>query len=143
MSVEQNKAVVRRLVEEVINKGNIGLFDELVASDLVDHALPPGFPPGAQGTKQFFGLLRAAFPDLRYAIESAVGEGDYVVQRLTAQGTMKGEFMGMKPNGKHAVWSSMDFVRLKDGKVVEYWGIEDQLSMLQQLGFAPTLGQSR
>jgi predicted ester cyclase len=88
-------------------------------------------------------LLRAAFPDLRYAIESAVGEGDYVVQRLTAQGTMKGEFMGMKPNGKHAVWSSMDFVRLKDGEVVEYWGIEDQLSMLQQLGFAPTLGQSR
>ena len=142
MSVEQNKATVRRLIEEVINKGNIDLFDELVASDLVDHALPPGFPPGAQGTKQFFRLLRAAFPDLRYTIENAVGEGDYVTQRLTAQGTMKGELMGMPPSGKHAVWSSMDFVRLKDGKVVEYWGIEDQLSMLQQLGFAPAPGQS-
>ena len=143
MSVEQNKAVVRRLVEEVINKGNIGLFDELVASNLVDHALPPGFPPGAQGTKQFFSLLRAAFPDLRYAIENVVGEGDYVVQRLTAQGTMKGEFMGMPPSGKHAVWSSMDLIRLKDGKVAEYWGIDDRLSMLQQLGFAPTPGQGR
>ena len=141
MSVEQNKAVIRRLVEEVINKGNIGLFDELVASNLVDHALPPGFPPGAQGVKQFFSLLRAAFPDFHYTIEGVVGEGDYVVQRLTAQGTMKGEFMGMPPSGKHAVWSSMDFIRLKDGKVVEYWGIEDQLSMLQQLGFAPTPGQ--
>ena len=142
MSVEQNKAVVRRLVEEVINKGNIGLFDELVASNLVDHALPPGFPPGLQGVKQFFSVLRAAFPDFRYTIEDMIGEGDYVVQRLTAQGTMKGEFMGMKPHGKHAVWSSMDFTRLKDGKVVEYWGIEDQLSMLQQLGLAPTPGQS-
>ena len=142
MSVEQNKTVIRRLVEEVINKGNIGLFDELVASNLVDHALPPGFPPGAQGVKQFFSVLRAAFPDFHYTIEDMIGEGDYVVQRLTAQGTMKGEFMGMKPNGKHAVWSSMDFTRLKDGKVVEYWGIEDQLSMLQQLGFAPTPGQS-
>lgn len=140
MSVEQNKAVIRRLVEEVLNKGNIGLFDELVSSDLVDHALPPGFPSGAQGTKQFFKLLRAAFPDLHYAIEDAIGEGDTVVQRLTAQGTMKGEFMGMKPSGKHATWSSMDFARLKDGKVVEYWGIEDQLSMLQQLGLAPMPG---
>ncbi len=143
MSVEQNKAIVRRLVEEVINKGNIDLFDELVAADLVDHALPPGFPPGAQGTKQFFRLLRAAFPDLHYTIEAAIGEGDYVGQRLTAQGTMKGEFMGMPPSGKQAVWSSMDVARLKDGKVVEYWGIEDQLSMLQQLGFVPTPGQSR
>ena len=140
MSVEQNKAVIRRLVEEVLNKGNTGLFDELVSSDLVDHALPPGFPPGAQGTKQFFRLLRAAFPDLHYTIEDAMGEGDTVAQRLTAQGTMKGEFMGMKPSGKHALWSSMDFARLKDGKVVEYWGIEDQLSMLQQLGFAPMPG---
>ncbi len=143
MSVEQNKAAIRRLIEEVINKGNIDLFDELVAADLVDHALPPGFPPGAQGTKQFFRLLRAAFPDLRYTIENAVGEGDYVAQRLTAQGTMKGELMGMPPSGKHAVWSSMDVARLKDGKVVEYWGIEDQLSMLQQLGFAPAPGQGR
>jgi len=143
MSVEQNKAVVRRLVEEVINKGNIGLFDELVASNLVDHALPPGFPPGAQGVKQFFSMLRAAFPDFHYTIEDMIGEGDYVVQRLTSQGTMKGEFMGMPPSGKHAAWSSMDFIRLKDGKVVEYWGIDDQLSMLQQLGFAPTPGQGR
>ena len=142
MSVEQNKAVIRRLIEEVINKGNIGLFDELVASDLVDHALPPGFPPGVQGTKEFFSLLRAAFPDFHYTIEDMVAEGDYVVQRLTAQGTMKGEFMGMPPSGKHAVWSSMDFVRLKDGKVVEYWGIEDQLSMLQQIGVIPTPGRS-
>ncbi len=143
MSVEQNKAIIRRLIEEVINKGNIDLFDDLVAADLVDHALPPGFPPGAQGTKPFFRLLRAAFPDLHYAIEAAIGEGDYVAQRLTAQGTMKGEFMGMPPSGKHAVWSSMDVARLKDGKVVEYWGIEDQLSMLQQLGFAPAPGQGR
>ena len=143
MSVEQNKAVVRRLVEEVINKGNIGLFDELVASNLVDHALPPGFPPGAQGVKQFFGLLRAAFPDFHYTIEDMIGEGDYVAQRLTSQGTMKGEFMGMKPSGKHAVWSSVDCMRLKDGKIVEYWGIDDQLGMLQQLGFAPAPGQSR
>ena len=140
MSVEQNKAVVRRVVEEVINKGNIALFDELVASNFVEHGLPPGFPPGARGTKQFFSLLRAAFPDFHYTIEDMVGEGDYVALRLTSQGTMKGEFMGMKPSGKHAVWSSMDFARLKDGKVVEYWGIEDQLSMLQQLGFAPMPG---
>ena len=141
MSVEQNKAVVRRLVEDGINKGNMSLFDELAAADAVEHSLPPGFPPGVRGNKQFFSMLRAAFPDIHFVIEDVIGEGDYVVQRLAAQGTMKGEFMGMKPNGKHAVWSSMDFIRLKDGKVVEYWGIEDQLSMLQQLGFIPAPGK--
>ena len=142
MSVEQNKAAVRRVIEEVMNKGNIGLFDELVAPNFVEHALPPGFPPGVQGTKQFFSSLRAAFPDFHYTIEDVIGEGDYVALRVTSQGTMKGEFMGMKPSGKHAVWSSMDYVRLRDGKVVEHWGLDDTLSMLQQLGFAPTPGQS-
>jgi predicted ester cyclase len=136
VSVEQNKAVNRRVIEEVINKGDIGLFDELVAPNFVEH----GLPPGAQGTKQFLGLLRAAFPDIHCTIEGVIGEGDYVALRLTSQGTMKGEFMGLKPSGKHAVWSSMDYVRMKDGKVAEHWGLDDTMSMLQQLGFAPMPG---
>ncbi len=143
MSVEQNKAVVRRLVEDGINKGNLSLFDELITSDAVEHLLSPGFPPGVRGNKQFFSALRTAFPDFHYVIEDEMGEGDYVVQRVTGQGTMKGEFMGMKPSGKHAVWSEIHIARLKDGKIVEHWGNVDQLGMLQQLGFAPTPGQSR
>lgn len=137
MSVEQNKAIVSRLVEEAINKGNLNIFDEVATPDAVDHTLPPGLPPGAAGNKMFFGMLRTAFPDIHYTIEDAIAENDYVVQRVTGQGTMKGEFMGMQPTGKHAKWSEIHIVRLKNGKIVEHWGSLDQMGMLQQLGLAP------
>jgi len=137
MSVEQNKAIMSRLVEEAINKGNLNMFDEVAVPDAVDHTLPPGMPSGAAGNKMFFGMLRTAFPDIHYTIEDAIAEGDYVVQRVTGQGTMKGEFMGMKPTGKHAKWSEIHIVRLKNGKIVEHWGNVDQMGMLQQLGLVP------
>ena len=137
MSVEQNKTIANRLVEEGINKGNLSLFDELATPDGVDHALPPGFPPGVAGNKQFFTMLRAAFPDFHYVIEDTIAEGDHVVQRVVGHGTMKGEFLGMQPTGKHATWSEMHIVRMKNGKIVEHWGNVGQLGMLQQLGLAP------
>jgi predicted ester cyclase len=137
VSTEQNKTIVNRLVEEGINKGNLSLFDELFTPDAVDHLLPPGMPSGAAGNKLFFSMFRAAFPDLRFTIEDVIAEGDYVVQRVTGHGTMKGEFMGMPPTGKHATWSEIDIVRMKNGKIAEHWGNGDQMGMLQQLGLAP------
>jgi steroid delta-isomerase-like uncharacterized protein len=111
----------------------------VIADDIVEHfALPPGMPAGKEGFKLFVKALRSAFPDLKITIDFSVAEGDLVAQHGTATGTMKGEFAGMPPSGKTATWAGIHIQRIKDGKIVEHWAVEDQLGMLQQLGFAPT-----
>jgi len=138
---EQNKAIIRAIPEKVINTGDFAAASQYCIPDFVDHAAPPGFPPGVAGLTAFFTMLRAAFPDLHYTVEDEIAEGDKVTQRVTARGTMKGEFLGMKPTGKTATWSEIHIARLANGKVVEHWATVDQLGMLQQLGLAPMPGQ--
>ena len=141
MTMEANKASARRFVDEVINRGNFAVLDELSGPNFVDHTAPPGVPPTTEGTKVFFSMLRAAFPDLHATIEDQVAEGDRVVQRVTTHGTMRGAFQGMPASGKEATWSGIHITRYADGKVVEHWGVVDQLGMLAQLGFAQAPGQ--
>jgi steroid delta-isomerase-like uncharacterized protein len=141
MTMEANKASARRFVDEVVNRGNLALIDELLAPDLVDHAASPGVPPNREGAKTFFAMLRGAFPDLHVTIDDQIAEGDRVVLRTTTHGTMKGEFAGMPPSGKSATWATVHILRFANGKTVEHWAVDDRLSMLQQLGFAEAPGQ--
>ena len=97
MTTESNKASAQRFVDEVVNGGNLALIDELQAPDFVNHALQPGVPPNREGTKALIAMLRGAFPDLHATVDDVIAEGDKVVQRTTAHGTMKGEFAGMPP----------------------------------------------
>jgi predicted ester cyclase len=140
VTTDQNKAIVNRIPAE-ISKGNLGIFDEVMSPDAVNHALPPGSPKGPAGAKQFFTMLRAAFPDLTMKVEATIAEGDLVVHRATSSGTMKGDFQGMPATGKHATWTEMHMARIQNGKVVEHWANVDQLGMLQQLGLAPAPGK--
>ena len=96
---EQNKTLVRRVVEEVYNQGNLAVADELAASDLVVHQTSQEIR-GREGAKQYVAALRAAFPDLHMTIEDQIAEGDRVVTRWTARGTHTGEFHGIPPTGK-------------------------------------------
>jgi predicted ester cyclase len=142
MTTEANKAKARRFIDEVVNRGNVAVIDELAGPNYVDHTTPPGMPGGIEGQKAFVTMFRAAFPDLHYTIDDTIAEGDRLVQRNTAHGTMKGDFMGMPASGKEATWSEIHIVRFDDdGKAVEHWGVVDQLGMLAQLGFAQTPGQ--
>ncbi len=141
MTTEENKASSRRFLDEVINRGNLAVIDELTSPNFVDHSLPPGVPPGNEGFKAFLTMFRAAFPDLHYTIDDEIAEGDRIVQRSTGHGTMKGDFQGMPASGKEATWSEIHIMRFADGKVVEHWGVVDQLGMLAQLGLAQAPGQ--
>jgi predicted ester cyclase len=124
---------------EAFNRGRLEVIDEVVADNSVDHGeLPPGLPPGKEGVKLFVKALRSAFPDLKITLGLQVAEGDLVVQQATSTGTMKGEFAGMPPSGKKATWEAIHITRIKDNKIVEHWAVQDQLGMLQQLGFMPT-----
>jgi predicted ester cyclase len=141
MGTQENKASATRFLEEVINRGNVSVIDELSGANFVDHQAPPGVPPTIEGFKAWITMFRAAFPDLHYTLEDSIAEGDRVVQRTTAHGTMKGDFMRMPASGKSATWSEIHITRFENGKTVEHWGVVDQLGMLAQLGFAQAPGQ--
>jgi steroid delta-isomerase-like uncharacterized protein len=135
---EQNKFLVRRAVEEVWNRGNFAVAEELAASDIVVHLSTPGDElHGPEGIKQYYTMLHTAFPDIHFTIEDQIAEGDRVVTRWTAQATHKGEYQGVPPTGKRFKLAGVDIDRIVNGKVVECWPIEDQLGLLQQLGVVP------
>lgn len=141
MQKEQKEALFRRMVEEVFNRGNIGLVDEFFAPDFIEREeLPPGFPPGREGVKQLTQVLRSAFPDFKATIEDMIADGDKVVVRMTWRGTHKGEFMGIPPTGKSISFGVIDIVRFAGDKFMEHWGIMDSMSMMQQLGAIPAPG---
>jgi len=137
MSTEQNKALFRRLLDEVANKGNIALIDELVSPGVLEHEAFPGLSPDREGVKQFFTRIRQAFLDLRVTIHDEIAEGDKVVFRETWSGTHKGEFVGVAPTGKKVSFGTIDIVRIADGKIVEHWGQTDTMGLMQQLGVIP------
>ena len=136
----KNKEVIRRFDEEIINQRNLAALDEFVAQDVIDHNVPPGFPPGIEGKRRFLSLFLNAFPDLHITIEGdIIAEGDKVAERWTLEGTHQGELFGIPATGKRIRVSGMSISRFVDGKQVEHWAINDQLGMMQQLGVIPTL----
>ena len=137
MGVAENKALAARIPLEVFNQGRVDVLDEVLVPDYIEHSPAPGFPDGPEGLKQFVLALRAAFPDFTYRIELEIAEGDLVVHYLHATQTMRGDFLGMKATGKTATVEQTHIARIRDGRLVEHWGVIDQLSMLQQLGIIP------
>jgi steroid delta-isomerase-like uncharacterized protein len=131
---DEKKTIYRRFVEEVINGGNVDIVPELFAEDYEDHSRPPGAPGGLDGVRMIPAMFRGAFPDLHFTIEEMVAEGDIVATRVTGHGTNDGPFMGMPATGREATWSSLGFFRVRDGKIVEHWGVPDLLGLLTQLG---------
>ena len=134
---EENKAYYRRFIDEVINKKNVALINELVAPDYIEHDDVPGLPANRDGLKQLMGMMFSAFPDLQTTTDDIVAEGDTVVGRHTTTGTHKGEFMGIPATGKQVTVAEIHIVRIVNGKAVEHWGQVDELGMMQQLGVVP------
>jgi predicted ester cyclase len=134
------KSKVQRTIE-VFNDGNLGLIDELYAADYINRTTPPGVAPTRDGFKQWATALRTAFPDIHYTIDDSIEAGDKFVTRVTASGTMRGDFAGMPATSKHATWTEIHIVRVANERVVEHWGIVDQMGMLIQLGVIPAPGR--
>lgn len=137
MSVEENKTIARRFVNDGINAANLAVFDELLVPDVIDHYAPPGVPPGREGWKQTRLIFLAGFPDGHWVEEDLMAEGDKVVGRYTFHGTHQGEFFGILAIGKQVVVTNIHIMRFVDGKIVEHWGNGDDLGLLQQLGAVP------
>ena len=142
MSTEENKAIVRRFVDEVQSKGNIDAIDELCSPEFVNHSAPPGVPSDREGVKHVTAVFRQAFPGSYFTVEDMVAEGNTVATRKTFHGTHQGEFMGIPPTGQQVSIGLIDIVRIVDGKVAEHWSMGDDLAMMQQLGVIPPVEQS-
>ncbi len=130
---EENKALVRRYIEEALGKGNLSIIEEIFAADAVSHT-PNGDLIGPENLKEPVIMRRNAFPDLTVTIDDQVAEGDRVVTRLTFSGTHKGDYRGVAATGKYASWGQIAIARIENGKIVESWRIPDRLGLRQQLG---------
>jgi len=129
MSLEENKAVVRRFIEAYNNR-NLGLIDDFVAPDYIDHTNRVG----REGLKQLFAMGLNAFPDWHETVEDITAEGDKVWVRLAYTGTHRGEFMGLAPTGKKITSKAVDIYRIVNGKLAEYWNVTDNVNILKQTG---------
>ena len=130
---EKNKAQVRRVIEEIYNRGDLDVVEEVAARDLIIHTASEEIR-GHDGVKRYVAALRAGFPDLRLTIEDQIAEGDMVATRWTARGTHAGEFQGIAPTGREIRVAGTDIDRIIDGKTVECWAQVDELGLMQQLG---------
>jgi predicted ester cyclase len=130
-----------RIPLEIFNKGRYELVDELYAPEYVDRTPLTGFAATRDGVKQAAMALKAGFPDLLYTIDDVIYTDDKTVHRLTASGTMTGDFLGMPATGKRATWNEIHIGRVVDGRVVEHWGIADLLNAFVQLGVIPAPGK--
>lgn len=137
-NAQLNKRLVQRLYSEVFVKWNLEVVDELVAPDFIGHEMPPGTPPGPQGFRQFYGILRAAFPDLQLTVEDMIAEGDRVVVRWRSRATHKGVFRGIPPTGRDASTTGIAIYRLSKGKVLERWVEVDMLGLTDRLRTSAT-----
>ncbi len=131
--MSENKVKFQLLYDEILNKGNLDAFEELCAPNFVKHAIPPSSDYGIEGSKQSVLMLRKAFPDIKYTVEDMIEDGDKLVARWSAQGTHKGEFMGIPPTGKQVAFTGIEIIRVKDGKAVEEWEELDRAGLMQQL----------
>jgi steroid delta-isomerase-like uncharacterized protein len=135
---EQNKAVVRRWLEEAFNQGKVQVLDEICADDYVEY--DPAYPGGQlrrDGVKQAIPIYRSAFPDIRFVIEDMIAEGDKVAVYWTMTATNLGAFRGIPPTGKRAEAEGMTLVRLRNGKSIEARSCWDATGLRQRMGTPP------
>jgi steroid delta-isomerase-like uncharacterized protein len=133
MSIAENKKIVRRY-QDIYNSNDLESLSEVVSEDLLTPKIMPGIPGGMEGAKAAHRIMLAGFPDYQTVIDDLVAEGDKVAARITMSGTNTGTFMGIPPTGKRISFTGIYIARIANGKIVEHWGEEDSISLLQQLG---------
>ncbi|ORA54654.1 ester cyclase [Mycobacteroides franklinii] len=128
------KEIVRRNTEQVQGQGDFELLETLFADDFVDHTPQPGTTPDKQGVRVLYRRLRDAFPDFHPEIHWQTVDGDVVTTFKTYHGTHRGAFLGIEPTGRVVQFDTVDAMRVRDGRIVEHWGVANLYSVVHQLG---------
>jgi predicted ester cyclase len=130
-------SIVRQLVEQAFNLGNLAVVDELVLLDAASHTPGWGLPANRLGLKQLIANLRAAFPDLHCTVADDIGRETRSAALWMLRGTHQGPFLGNMPSGRRVEVLGFVFAHIKNGRISEGWLLIDQISMLQQIGAVP------
>jgi steroid delta-isomerase-like uncharacterized protein len=141
MGTTENKEVVRRLYEEVLNKRDLAQLDQLAVIDYIEHDPLPGQGAGLQGLKERTTTLIDGL-DPMFTVEDVIAEGDRVAVRWTNAGTNVGDFLGIPATGRSFTIPGIDIYRLENEKLAEHWHVVDMYSQLIQLGLLPAPDQS-
>lgn len=136
MSIEQNKTVVRGFIEQVWNGHRPDLSDQYMVKDVVYHDAP-GLD-SLENVRNFIAANLNSFPDLKVSIDIELAEGDLVVQHQTIRGTHKGKLMGIPASGNQIDFPGVFIFRISTGKISEFWGLGDNMVLMQQIGAIPT-----
>jgi steroid delta-isomerase-like uncharacterized protein len=135
-----NKEILRHFFEDLFNRGDLSVANEIVGQDYINHNPVPGETPGREGQKAFVSYLRSSFPDIHFKIEDMIAAEDKVVTRVSITGTQQGEFAGIPATGKTAHVTAINIHRIRNGQIQEGWLNWDALGMMQQLGVFPRPG---
>lgn len=134
MSAEERKAMVRRIIDEAMGKGNLAIVDQIMPPNYIFHSADGTQPSGLVAFKQYLAMARGAFSDTRYNVEAIACDGDILAVRFTFVGTNTGSLRGMPPTGKKVAIQEAVFYRFEGDKPVEEWQFINQLALFQQLG---------
>ncbi len=132
---------VRRLFDEVVNRGNLDILNQIYATDFVDHNAPRGTPAGIEGVRQSRIAFRRAFPDWHETIDSIHVKDDKIVIMSTVRATHKGQWHGIAPTGRRITARRVSILRAAEGKIVERWGSQEDFGLMRQIGAIPTRQQ--
>lgn len=137
MPFEEEKAIIRRLIDEVQTGGDFVVFEELFAMDFVDHTPFPGYSPDRDGARNIYVTFRTGFPDFRVTLHRQLAEDGLVTNIKTYHGTHLGAFMGLEPTGRSVDFDVIDVYRVRNRQITDHWGVANVWSVMQQLGVAP------
>ena len=135
-TIEENKQIVDRFIQDLFTKGDLTAVDTYLAEDFVNHDPPFGASADREGMRAAGAMFRRAFPDWHSDVHLLVGEDDIVTELFTASGTHEGEVMGAPGTGRTAQLKGINIFRIRDGRIVERWGRLDDLGFREQLGVA-------
>ncbi|MHC5011352.1 MAG: ester cyclase [Planctomycetota bacterium] len=141
MSTEANKAVVRRYIEDVVNTGDVSAIARFISPSYVEIHENEAYPMGIEGAREHVRGVRATYPDLHVTVEQQIAESDWVATRITAHGTHRGAWLGIRPTGKRIRITGVNIDRIEDGRIVEHGGAANLLGPLLEIGAVRAVGK--
>lgn len=140
MPVDANKRLVRRFIEEVVNTGDVDRIEDFISPDYVEVYEGTRHAVGIQGAKEHILGVRRTYPDLVLTVEQQIAEGEWVATCITARGTHRGSWLGIKPTGRAVAYTGVNINRIVDGRIVEHGGAANLLGPLLEIGAVRVVG---
>jgi len=140
LDLEANKRVARRFLEEVVNTGDVSRLAEFVSPDFREANDPTGRAVGLEAMREHVLGVRRTYGDLHLTVEQQIAEGEWVATRITARGTHRGEWLGIRPTGKPVEFTGVNLDRIVDGRIVEHGGAANLFEGLLAIGAIRVVG---